>query len=106
MKLSLIILLVFSVLCVETYAQDNFEFMRTDTPKEYFSNGKISYYYGYDGVYEFWFDNDNLTLNNLLVTTVNRKYKGKVESGELGLLIKDNNLVLPCGIYGRWECYD
>ena len=46
------------------------------------------------------------TLNNLLVTTVNRKYKGKVESGELGLLIKDNNLVLPCGIYGRWECYD
>ena len=46
------------------------------------------------------------TLNNLLVTTVNRKYKGKVESGELGLLIKDNNLVLPCGIYGRWESYD
>ena len=46
------------------------------------------------------------TLNNLLVTTVNRKYKGQVESGELGLLIKDNNLVLPCGIYGRWESYD
>ena len=46
------------------------------------------------------------TLNNLLITTVNRKYKGQVESGELGLLIKDNNLVLPCGIYGRWESYD
>ena len=46
------------------------------------------------------------TLNNLLITTVNRKYKGQVESGELGLLIKDNNLTLPCGIYGRWESYD
>ena len=72
MKLSLIILLVFSVLCVETYAQDNFEFMRTDTPKEYFSNGKISYYYGYDGVYEFWFDNASLVINDFL--DINKPY--------------------------------
>ena len=46
------------------------------------------------------------SLENLLVTTVNKKYKGIVSSDEIGLKIKDNNLVLPCGIYGRWESYD
>ena len=29
--------------------------------------------------------------------------KGKLSSGEIGLPMKDSNLVLPCGIYGRWE---
>ena len=29
--------------------------------------------------------------------------KGKVSSGEIGLPMKDSRLVLPCGIYGRWE---
>ncbi len=46
------------------------------------------------------------SLENLLLTTVNKKYKGIVSSDEIGLKIKDNNLVLPCGIYGRWESYD
>ncbi len=46
------------------------------------------------------------SLENLLLTTINRKYKGIVSSDEIGLKIKDNNLVLPCGIYGRWESYD
>ena len=42
-------------------------------------------------------------LYNILKTSM-EKYKGHVTSGELGLPTTDNNLVLPCGIYGRWEC--
>ena len=34
---------------------------------------------------------------------INNKYKGTVSCGEVGIRIKENNLVLPCGIYGRWE---
>ena len=41
-------------------------------------------------------------LYNILKTNMN-KYGGKVSAGEIGLPITDNNLVLPCGIYGRWE---
>ncbi len=43
-------------------------------------------------------------LYNILKTSLESVYGGKVTSGELGLPITDNNLVLPCGIYGRWEC--
>ncbi|MBR2246602.1 MAG: class I SAM-dependent methyltransferase [Bacilli bacterium] len=44
-------------------------------------------------------------LKNLLTVTVNKKKKGNITCGEIGL--KDNNgLVLPCGIYGRWEKYE
>ena len=46
------------------------------------------------------------SLENLLLTTINKKYKGIVSSSEIGLKITANNLILPCGIYGRWECYD
>ena len=46
------------------------------------------------------------SLENLLLTTINKKYKGLVSSSEIGLKITDNNLILPCGIYGRWESYD
>ena len=42
-------------------------------------------------------------LLNILKTTMEVKYGGKVEADEIGLPITDNNLVLPCGIYGRWE---
>ena len=42
-------------------------------------------------------------LYNILSLTVNTKYKGIVSCGEVGLPIKNNSLVLPCGIYGRWE---
>ncbi len=43
-------------------------------------------------------------LENILKTTILNKYKdGIVESGEVGLPITRNNLVLPCGIFGRWE---
>lgn len=42
-------------------------------------------------------------LENILNITVNKKCKGKVSSGEVGLPMTDSNLVLPCGIYGLWE---
>lgn len=46
----------------------------------------------------------NTVLNNILKTTMLKKYPfGKVESGEVGLPILRDNLVLPCGIYGLWE---
>ena len=42
-------------------------------------------------------------LQNSLNLTVNKKYKGKIEAGEIGLPMENSNLILPCGIYGRWE---
>ena len=41
-------------------------------------------------------------LENLLELNM-KKYKGKISSGEIGLPMKNSKLVLPCGIYGRWE---
>ena len=41
-------------------------------------------------------------LANLLKLNLDR-YKGKITSGEIGLPMTGSNLVLPCGIYGRWE---
>jgi len=40
----------------------------------------------------------SMSLYNLLKLTFN---DCKIETGEIGLPIKDNDLVLPCGIYGR-----
>lgn len=34
----------------------------------------------------------------------NKKVKGKFENGEIGLPMTDSELVLPCGIYAKWEC--
>lgn len=42
-------------------------------------------------------------LANILNLTVSKKYKGTVESGEIGLPMENSKLILPCGIYGRWE---
>ena len=42
-------------------------------------------------------------LNNLLEINVRSKYKGSISNGEVGIPITSSNLVLPCGIYGRWE---
>ena len=42
-------------------------------------------------------------LKNILELTVNKKYKGKLTNGEIGLPLENSNIVLPCGIYGRWE---
>ncbi len=43
-------------------------------------------------------------LENILRLNINEKYKGKFSSGEIGLPMTNSSLVLPCGIYGRWEC--
>ena len=40
-------------------------------------------------------------LSNIL--KMNVKYKGRISSGEVGLPMGNSSLVLPCGIYGRWE---
>jgi len=42
-------------------------------------------------------------LANILNLTISKRYKGKVESGEIGLPMEKSSLVLPAGIYGRWE---
>ncbi|MBQ9023987.1 MAG: class I SAM-dependent methyltransferase [Bacilli bacterium] len=42
-------------------------------------------------------------LENILMLTVNKNNKGIITSGEIGLPMQDSKLVLPCGIYGRWE---
>ena len=41
-------------------------------------------------------------LKNLLELTLS-SFGGNVTCGEVGLPIKDSSLILPCGIYGRWE---
>ena len=41
-------------------------------------------------------------LGNLLKLNL-KKYKGKISSGEIGLPMTNSSLILPCGIYGRWE---
>lgn len=43
----------------------------------------------------------NVVLKNILQLTILKK--GKVTSGEVGLPMSNSNLILPCGIYGRWE---
>ena len=42
-------------------------------------------------------------LANILNLTINKKNKGKIEAGEIGLPMENSKLILPCGIYGRWE---
>lgn len=49
----------------------------------------------------------SIVLDNILKTTILKKYpNGQIESGEIGLPIKRDNMILPCGIYGRWESND
>ena len=46
-------------------------------------------------------------LENILKTTILKKYpNGKVDAGDIGLPITTNNLILPCGIYGRYQAND
>ncbi len=45
----------------------------------------------------------SVVLENILKMTVNKKILGNVSCGEIGIPIRENNLILPCGIYGRWE---
>lgn len=42
-------------------------------------------------------------LENILELTVNQKIPGKITSDELGLPSNNSTLILPCGIFARWE---
>ena len=42
-------------------------------------------------------------LANILNLCISDKYNGSISSGEIGLPMENSNLILPCGIYGRWE---
>lgn len=42
-------------------------------------------------------------LENILNLTVAKKYQGFISSDELGIEAKDKKLILPCGLYARWE---
>ena len=45
----------------------------------------------------------NIVLENILKQTILKKYSfGKIETGEIGLPIKKDHMILPCGIYGRF----
>ncbi len=49
----------------------------------------------------------SIVLENILKTTLLPLYpNGKVDAGEVGLPVEKNNLILPCGIYGRWQSND
>ncbi len=41
-------------------------------------------------------------LSNILRLNM-KKYKGKICGGEIGLPMENSDLILPCGIFGRWE---
>lgn len=41
-------------------------------------------------------------LENIFKITF-KDYKGIIDCGEIGLPITKNDLILPCGIYGRWS---
>ena len=42
-------------------------------------------------------------LENMLRLYMPKKAKGKFSHGEIGLPMTNSKLILPCGIYGRWE---
>lgn len=42
-------------------------------------------------------------LNNILQSTIGKKHDGKISCGEIGIPVSGKEIVLPCGIYGRWE---
>lgn len=42
-------------------------------------------------------------LEDILKITIKSKYNGYIASDEVGIAMKDSDLVLPCGIFARWE---
>lgn len=42
-------------------------------------------------------------LENMLKINMKSKHKGQYSCGEIGLPMTSSDLVLPCGIFGRWE---
>ena len=44
-----------------------------------------------------------IVLHNIMSTTLNKTYPGNLQSGELGLKTTKTKLILPGGIFPRWE---
>ena len=42
-------------------------------------------------------------LSNILKQTIGSRNKGTYSCGEVGIPVTQSGLVLPCGIFGRWE---
>lgn len=42
-------------------------------------------------------------MDNVLTLTMKKKYGGKVSCDEIGLMMQDKNMILPCGISARWN---
>ena len=42
-------------------------------------------------------------LNNVLKLTAAKKYNGVISYDEIGIPMQNDDLILPCGVYGRWE---
>lgn len=42
-------------------------------------------------------------LDNILTLTVKDKFGGTIIKDELGIKVQNSNIVLPCGIFARWE---
>ncbi len=42
-------------------------------------------------------------LADILKLTVKAKFGGEISCDEVGLAMKDSELILPCGIFARWE---
>jgi 23S rRNA (cytosine1962-C5)-methyltransferase len=42
-------------------------------------------------------------LSYMMNTAITKRFGGKVEAAEIGLPVRTNGLVLPCGASGRWS---
>ena len=42
-------------------------------------------------------------IENILKLTVQKKFGGQIFKDELGIKVENSNIVLPCGIFARWE---
>ena len=42
-------------------------------------------------------------LENILKLTVNKVHSGVIVKDELGLKVENSDIVLPCGIFARWQ---
>ncbi len=45
-------------------------------------------------------------LTNILKITIGNRFEGDIHSEEIGLPISNSDLVLPCGIYGRFDSHE
>ena len=42
-------------------------------------------------------------MSNVMTLTMKEKYSGTVSCDEIGLMMQDKNMILPCGISCRWN---